>query len=483
MRNSKHSNMNPRTARELIDDIQRFVDNAPVGNKSDDFMAFEADLSELVNGFKRELLRAKIQSLDPDSDVVLIDGKAHRKALDSETTITTTAGPVIVQHRLYRDRSVADGRTVSALEKRLGIVEGFTPQAAKLAHFLVTELVPEKAAETFERFGGMTPSKSTLDRLPKALSERWEADRESYEGALREVMVIPEGTASLVVSLDGVLAPLEGTAAPAKRRETARQGRLTKGPTGYREVGCGTLSFCDKNGDMISAVRIARAPEHKKASLKKALVEEVAAVLKRSPNLQLVKIADGAKDNWEFLSADLPSGLEVLDFFHAAEHLNAALGAYYGDGSVDARHRFEKLRETLRDDEDGVASVIRALQRLAKTSDANAIRTCIAYFKANKSRMRYAQMREQGIPIGSGVVEAACKTLVTQRLKRSGMYWGVEGAQAILTPRAWTQSDRFDHAWALLGAQYTAQVDIVRRLDVAMEPHGNVIPFRPKASG
>ena len=72
--------------------------------------------------------------------------------------------------------------------------------------------------------------------------------------------------------------------------------------------------------------------------------------------------------------------------------------------------------------------------------------------------MSAAGLVGQGIPIRSGVVEAACKTLVTQRLKCSGMRWGLEGGQAILTVRGWTQSDRFDAAWAMLAATCKLQV-------------------------
>jgi hypothetical protein len=72
--------------------------------------------------------------------------------------------------------------------------------------------------------------------------------------------------------------------------------------------------------------------------------------------------------------------------------------------------------------------------------------------------MHYAAMAEQGIPIGSGIVEAACKTLVAQRLKCSGMRWAQDGGQAILTVRGWTQSDRFDEAWTLLAATYQMEV-------------------------
>ncbi len=71
--------------------------------------------------------------------------------------------------------------------------------------------------------------------------------------------------------------------------------------------------------------------------------------------------------------------------------------------------------------------------------------------------MRYADTLDEGLPIGSGMVEAACKTLAAQRMKLSGMRWG-NGAQAILTLRGWDQSERFDAAWAMLAATYQVEV-------------------------
>ena len=74
--------------------------------------------------------------------------------------------------------------------------------------------------------------------------------------------------------------------------------------------------------------------------------------------------------------------------------------------------------------------------------------------------MRYASFARRHLPIGSGIVEAACKTLVAQRLKRSGMRWRHDGGQAILTLRALEQSDRFDRAWRLLAATYVQVVSL-----------------------
>lgn len=244
-----------------------------------------------------------------------------------------------------------------------------------------------------------------------------------------------------------------------KAAAEAEEGRTSQGPAGYREVGCATISFCDEDGEMISAIRFARMPEYKKSTLKTSLLAELRSVWEQRPDLPVVKVADGAADNWDFLAKQIPVGHEVVDFFHAAEHLGEAIAAAYGDGTRETRLRFQELREVLLDDEGGVERVIRALDYLKKKHPRRKrIVQALGYFRRHRKRMRYAQMRAQDLPVGSGPVEAACKTLVSQRMKQSGMRWGQEGGQAILTTRGWTQSDRFDQAWALVSATFQLQV-------------------------
>ena len=192
-------------------------------------------------------------------------------------------------------------------------------------------------------------------------------------------------------------------------------------------------------------------PEKKKPTLKAMLKAELTAILCARPELKIVKIADGAIDNWTFLSEELPRGYEIVDFFHAAEHLHAAFVAAYGEGSRKCQVQFEKLRHETR----GAAKVIRALIHRRETHPrSQKIGTELGYFRHNRKRMKYAACARRHLPIGSGVTEAACKTLVTQRMKRSGMRWRHDGGQAILTFRAWAQSDRFDRGWAILAETY-----------------------------
>jgi hypothetical protein len=445
------------------------------------FEEAEEELERRMLEIRRDLTAELIGAHDVDAPVIEIDGVPHRRVLRAAQTYMTTAGPVTAERWLYRERDDDTQPAVSPVERRLGVIDFWSPKAAKQALWLVARMTPQAAAETLATVGSMTPSKSSLDRLPKTLSEVWEASREEHEAALRDAIVVPEGAVSIAVSLDGVLAPIDGGRRPVEvRDEAAREGRVSKGPAGYREVGCATLTFCDADGDMLGAIRMARAPEPNKRTLKDTLAADLIAVLKRAPTLKLVKVADGVDDNWSFLTDELPEGDEALDFFHATEHLHDAVAAAYGDGTMRTRHRYEELREILRDEPGGVGRVIRALDHLRQQHPRSEhIRRCAAYFRKHKHRMDYAGLKARGLPIGSGLVEAACKTLVAQRLKLSGMRWGT-GAQAILTARGWDQSDRFHEAWALLAAHYRAEVHLLAKVIPFTPPKP---PRRPRGAG
>jgi hypothetical protein len=433
--------------------------------------AFERELHAHVAEVERELMAEELARYDVDVPVVQIKGLTYRRVLRSESTYLTAAGPVRVKRSLYSTREEGE-RAVVPLELRAGVVEGYwTPLAAHHAAWVVTHMTPQEGEDLFKRLGMMGPSKSSLDRLPKQLSECWEEKREEFEEALRKSDLVPPEATTATVSLDGVMVPMKDGEGTQKRAEAKAAGKLASGPAGHQEVGCGTVSFYNAQGERLSTVKVARMPEHKKATLKEMLSAEFGAALAQRPDLRLVTIADGANDNWDYLHGALPESTEIIDFFHATEHLNTALASVYGEGTVACHAQFEKLRVLLLEDAMGVERVIRSLAYLQKAHPhRKIIATELRYFRKNRHRMRYAGYRSQNLPVGSGVVEAACKTLVTQRMKRSGMRWRPEGGQAILTLRALAQSDRFDQAWALLAATYHAEVHVLE----------NVVPLHAK---
>jgi hypothetical protein len=426
----------------------------------EDFESFEQELHRLFVMAEREALGHELARFDLDVPQVEVEGERYDQVLRCETTYNSAAGPVRVERSLYRHPR--GGRAICPLELRAGMIEGYwTPLAAKQATWAVAHLTPKESEELFELLGNMTPSKSTLDRLPKALSVHWEAKRPKFEGILRKQETIPQEAVSMAVALDGVMAPMKDGQRQAKRQTARAMGKSPRGPCGYQEVGCATVSYYDRWGERLLTRRMARMPERNKATLKRQLSAEVMNALKPRPDLQVVKVADGTEDNWSYLSDTLPIGEEVLDFYHAVDHLSDALGAAYGEGTPRYHERLATLRAILRDVPHGVDRVIEALCRLRSCYPRRqAIHKTITYFREHRHRMRYSDLRAQLLPIGSGVVEAACKTLVSQRLKRSGMRWRAPGGQAILTFRALCQSERFERAWPLLVETYKQTVTL-----------------------
>ena len=288
-----------------------------------------------------------------------------------------------------------------------------------------------------------------------------EKNREDFESKLRAGWEIPEQAATVAVSLDGVMVPMRDGARDHKRAQSVAAGKETRGPAGYQEVGCGTLSFYDHDGERLSTLRLGRMPESKKATLKAMLSAELSAVREQRPELQLVKIADGAKDNWSYLSNALPAGIEVVDFYHAASHLKTAFDQVYGASSSASTAQFAKYRHILRDDPEGVEKVIRTLAYHRQNYPRRKkLLTELKYFRRNRHRMNYAGVAEKKLPIGSGVIEAACKTLATARMKGAGMRWRHGGGQAILTWRALVQSERFVQGWNLIAQVYKKSVTL-----------------------
>lgn len=447
--------------RQALAGLLKFIDehrHSGCGHEGG-FEGFEREVRKHFSEAEREFIGEELARLDVTLPEVVIDGVRHRRVISGRGEYMTAAGPVSVLRHRYRAVGT-NGESECPLELRAGIVEGFfTPLAARMGLWAVTHLTPAESETLFRELGGMSPSRSTLDRLPKGVSEKWEARRKEWENELRTQEEAVVGAAVLAVSLDGVMAPMKSGQREARREQSLQEGKQTRGPAGYREVGCGCVSHYDEDGERLRTVRHARMPESKKQTLKRQLVAEVENAFRQEPNLRLVKVADGALDNWDFLTKDLPPGVEVVDFYHAAEHLQRAFEHACGEGSVKSRANFAEYRHVLLEVDDGVEKVIRTLAYHHKRKPRSGpLQQELGYFRRNRARMNYARLRAQNLPIGSGVVEATCKTLVTQRMKRSGQRWSSDGGQAILTFRALAQSDRFDAAWQKVSAEYRRDV-------------------------
>lgn len=153
-------------------------------------------------------------------------------------------------------------------------------------------------------------------------------------------------------------------------------------------------------------------------------------------------LGDGAMWIWKSFAHHYPKAVQILDCYHACEHLDEVAKAWYGEGEDKAKCWLEARKLDLLSD--CVETVIRSIRSWHPADDkAKEVRRVeLGYFKKNKDRMLYATLKENGYHIGSGLVESACKTIVSQRLKQSGMRWSEPGAEQIMHLRSFLLSDR-----------------------------------------
>ena len=161
-------------------------------------------------------------------------------------------------------------------------------------------------------------------------------------------------------------------------------------------------------------------------------------------------IADGAAWLWKLQEAYFPSATAILDWYHLAEHVHKAANALYGQGSPQALEWAKRVKDELWEGRVGTALTI-ARQELAKTrspSKRAALQELLTYLENNQHHMDYSRYRALGLPVGSGQVEAQCKTLVGARCKQAGMRnWTYQGAEAILRLRAARHDGSFNELW------------------------------------
>lgn len=450
-----NSSVATNTFEQLIQAVKAAQFEARAGA---DYNQLEIQVAQLFNQAQREVLTTILEEYDIDIPQFECDGRVYKQAIRKTKRYMTAAGEVTVERNLYRNKR--NGETYCPLELRSGIIEDFwTPQAAKQAIHTVSLVTPAEAHRLFKSLGCMVPSRSSLTRLPAKLNAIVEKKNKALQEQLNEALTIPEHAETVSVSLDGVMIPTRDQVLP--------------GDTKWGEASCGTITFSDKEGETLSTQYYARMPEHKKRSLKNQLTSTLKTIEQKRPDLALVKVADGARDNWTFLEGELSDGDSVLDYYHAAEHLHQALEFIYGAGSVRVNKQHKKYRDTLRDDLRGIAKIIKHLKYKAKgkVKDLDGLTKEINYFENNKHRCEYQKLTEQNKPIGSGIVESACKTVVQLRCKRAGQRWEHDGGQAILRFRSLLLSEQLDIAWDFIASHY-------KRDDIKLPD--NVVPFRRK---
>ena len=344
--------------------------------------------------------------------------------------VMTVLGRGAYRRAYYRCPSCEE--TLYAGDREIGIAQtGYTLPAQELVALVSAELPFDSTCRHLVRLTGIDVSAKQCQRISALHGEQVErasaAERTAlFEGRLG-YLAAGRG-ARLYVTLDATKTHLtdgwhETKLGAVYDVKPDRHGNDTPGQTSYT---ASVRESVEQFGQRLYQEACCRG------------VERVAEV---------IAVADGAPWIWNLVAEHFPGARQVLDYYHAAQRLYDVARVVYGEHSVEGLAWAETGCGLLLESEvDAVLSRLQALQPEG-ASGQDAVRLALGYYEANRGRMRYKELTEAGCHIGSGVIEAGCKTVVGARCKRSGMNWSTAGAAHVLALRSILLSQRWDQYW------------------------------------
>jgi hypothetical protein len=322
-----------------------------------------------------------------------------------------------------------------------------SPGVRRMLATIGHELPFEQGHEQMELLAGLSVTTKAVERTAEAIGADIEVRQQRQRTqAMQLDLPIPLGP-----RIPTLYVEMDGTGIPVVRKETeGRAGKQDGEPAHTREVKLGcvfTQTKLDAEGypirdeDSTSYVgAIESCEEFGRRLYAEAWRRGWARAGKK------VVLGDGSDWIWNQAALHFPDAIHIVDLYHSREHLGSLATKLYPQDEP-ARMRWIMVEKD-RLDEGKIEDLVASLRSLeASHSDlAKDIATEANYFEGNKERMRYAEFRKQRLFVGSGVVEAGCKTVIG-RLKRSGMFWTVRGGNAIIALRCCQLSGTFEDYW------------------------------------
>ena len=402
---------------------------------------FETALGKLLWELGRAILQVAYNRLEPDDPQhmprLLRSGLSdYRRSRKTPTTIATLFGKVSLRRFIYQAVEAGEAG-IFPLQIALGVTAGqATPALADVVGRLMADLPQQQVLAVLRERYGVCWSVGTLRKVTGSLAEalaplRQEAQVSYLVGLLDQAAkATKHGRPSLVVGRDGVMIPMR----PA-----------------WEEASTASLTVYDSTGKRWGTTYLGYMPEAGQETMTEQLTHLLTAVLTawEGPVPRLHYVTDAGYHPQDYFRSVLcrmrhPTTNARLrwswsvDFFHAAERITVLAEALFGFTPA-AKAWAEKQRKILKTKRNGALRVIQAARALRRSRglkrDRRKFEAALAYLWKYREHMAYAKYKRNGLPIGSGVTEAACKTIVTQRMKLSGMRWVHDTGQRILDLR------------------------------------------------
>ncbi len=384
-----------------------------------------------------------------------------------EVRYFSLCGELKVRRFTYRRRDIRNSHTVVPLELEAGLMHGLTPALARGLALGYAKGPVRSYVEDLEAAFRQPPSRSTLERKAKLIGSWSKHYNLHIEPVVRAEERVPRKAKVIVLGLDRTSVPMEEDA-PGKRRPRRKKPRVRKKPkpveVNWRMDYIGTVSLLDQAGETLVTRRYRAPSEQLPHQIVGRMMEDLTLALSQRPTLKVAIVQDGATELWKNLrhwlrgNDRVTSWYEGLDWYHMDERLSLCLKLIESEPLAQQQMRKQWHTDLIRSNRavDRIISHLRRRARRLCEDDREQLTRHINYFSKRKKLMCYARLRNHGIPIGSGITEGTCKSLIAARAKRSGQRWRPAGLGAALHLRAIQHSDRFDRFWLRFADRYRA---------------------------
>ena len=362
--------------------------------------------------------------------------------------LLTAVGPTEVSRPYYLCPHCHTGQFPADAELDIEDTE-FSPGVRRMQAVAGQEVPFEHGRQHLKLLAGLEVNAKSVERTAEAVGEdiaRREQEEIRQAVQLELPVVVGKPVPVLYVEMDG-------TGVPVVKKETlGRQGKKEGQPAHTREVKLGcvfTQTRWDQEGYAIrdpDSTTYVGAIETAEEFGKRLYVEAWKRDWSRAQ--KKVVLGDGAEWIWNLAQQHFPGAIQIVDLFHARQHLWELARKLYPNDEREQK-AWIKIHQKRLLDKGKIEKLVLALRPIDTTNPevAEKLRTETEYFQTNAERMRYPEFRKQHLFVGSGVIEAGCKTVIGSRLKRSGMFWSVRGANAILALRCCQLNGQFEDYW------------------------------------
>ena len=361
--------------------------------------------------------------------------------------LQTALGPVEFRRAYYLCPDCHHGH--SPRDRQLDVEAAeCSPGVRRMSALVGSQSSFEEGREQLALLAGLEVTSKSVERQAETIGADVEARAREQIGRAQQLDLPAVCTPTVPI----LYIEMDGTGVPMVKAETAgRAGKIEGQPAHTREAKLGcvfTQTSTDPQG------RPVRDPDSTTYVGAIETAEEFGLRLYTeawrrgwSQALKKVVLGDGAVWIWNLAGQHFPGAVQIVDLFHARQHLWELSSKLFPQDAAARKRWLARGLQQL--DQGKVEALVKTLRAVVSSSEelARLVRNEADYFERNAQRMRYPAFRLQGFFVGSGVVEAACKTVIAARLKRSGMFWTLRGANAILALRCSRLSRSFDDYW------------------------------------